>query len=515
MPIIRFHRCLASAALLLTCSSRAIAGDAAAPAAASVANQAPVAALAVKAHDTLSTFGDKARLKATVLDGDQRPAANIAVSFRLAGTEVGEATTGADGMAIFEYLVPDTIAAGSHPYEVRVQLQPRAGIPALGPQASANLALVKAKTRMHISAMQEPEKPIAAADGNRLIVGGRLERADGSTILGSRTVSLTMNGKRETAVLRSTDGQFWFGRHLKLEDLGGTVSFELAFDGDAQYLPYYERVERKLTALPRQYGFEFPGWPSQPKVIKLGESVDIPVRTYDNHTGKPIANTKIRVGCNFLILGTIQYLDNLGTAVTDSVGRATVHFTHKYPALKPADCWMGVMFEDGPQIDSVYDQAKKDNMMLRFAETTVHAALTAPSQARPGDMVNVSLQLTAQHNQTPLSLPVNLYKGATVLADGTTNAQGKLSLSFMVTDAIGTGPQSFYIAPRMPKDAGYRMDASGDFSVYIMPKPMGGMSLPGAQTPAITSSSPAKAEQSVRPVGSLPLQPVPPKPLQR
>jgi len=174
--------------------------------------------------DRMGTYGAPVKLRGVLAGAsDGKPVVNATLTFRVNGATVGQAATGADGAAEFDYVVPDSLATGSHTLVAS----------GAGASTSAHLTVIKGATVLSME-MVQPAAPLLEP-GMHVILRGRLlgPGTVGKPVAGS-TIVLKVNNKAAGDTVTNAQG----GYEFKYEAAAaGTHSATVGFDGDTRHLP--------------------------------------------------------------------------------------------------------------------------------------------------------------------------------------------------------------------------------------------------------------------------------------
>jgi hypothetical protein len=178
----------------------------------------------LEVQDTLGVYQATIKLKATFTGSDGKPLAGKVMEFHVGGKSAGSAQTGADGVAVRVYVVPESLPAGANPIEVRSG----------NAVAKGNLGVLRAATQLTL-AVDYPGNDAVVQQGHSVTLRGYLRPAASDDAVASRQVRITVDGKDVGTDKTNASGMF----ELKYPvALGAPKNLEVlaSFEGDTHYL---------------------------------------------------------------------------------------------------------------------------------------------------------------------------------------------------------------------------------------------------------------------------------------
>lgn len=156
--------------------------------------------------------------------GDSVTLAGRTLVFKVEGTQVGTATTDANGFGTFLYSIPDTLSAGDHAFTVEFagDANYNAG------SVSSTLTVSKADTSLS-------RLTAAGKVGQTVKLGSRLKRLTDNAVLVGKTVTIKLEGTVVGTVTTGADGVGYVLFTIPNTLSAGDHVFTVEFAGDTAY----------------------------------------------------------------------------------------------------------------------------------------------------------------------------------------------------------------------------------------------------------------------------------------
>ncbi|HQQ78671.1 MAG TPA: Ig-like domain-containing protein [Thermoanaerobaculia bacterium] len=410
--------------LLLAAALPALA--AAQPGAPVVSSQAPNLAVRkptdLASKGMIGAVGDTVPLKATLTSkADGKPLAGKSISFKVAGKDAGNATTGPTGEAKLDYKVPNDPPPGPHPMEARFAGDSEWG----SSSVSANFGVFKASTKITFNA-----PPTGVNEGETANVSGKLVRITDQAGIHGREISMTVNGKTAGKVTTSNGG-FTLSYPVP-KNFPPKATVEAQFEGDVLYA---------ATAATTAFDVKNPVKPGfllwEGAKGKIGETVTLKARLTEAPVGigKGISGIVVRFWMDRGPRWAAPHVPqiNLCQGTTDSSGGASCSVKLNATAL-PYTAYAHA------DVDTqVWNVTKVSDPIIDIDKAAVHLALSGPSTAHIGQSISIKVRVTRTTDGGPVK---NASIHLSPAAAKTTDDNGDATFTLPVPSG-GTGPKPF------------------------------------------------------------------------
>ena len=406
----------------------------------------------LKMQNSSALFGLAASLKAQV-SNPAGPVVGAEVVFYVDGTSVGMRKSGADGVAQFDFTMPEQFKSGAHPIAAMLS----APLPPL--KAEASMDVVKMPVTM-LGTIGLPSLNYADTAPYKVEVSGDVApKYFSAGPHPASTITFKFNGEQKT--LKSDGGKTATVAlfQIKASDYGKTLHADIIFEGDDHYLPASFTTQDVLLFTPMNDVADFQmGVKMKSDVtLQLGQSVDLTLLLGSGKTAstfKALPNAKVGAwGTNTSAAGSID----MGTGITNASGEVTLHYTYTQPATPGWYKVQSSMFQSNQPQGSMH--APLFSGAFTIAKTPVLIDAVFPSSAPAGETLEIYAQIQRKHDHLPAAGLIDLVgpsdtdpNGQFLLATGATDAQGRYTFK-VKTGAGQAGAASYTLVPRSPQSA--------------------------------------------------------------
>ncbi len=366
----------------------------------------------IKPTYALGAIGETIKLKAKLQLTDGTPIAFKSVEFKVENQVIGTVKSDSKGLATIDYKVPNKF--GPKSWSARYS----GNNLCKGSTGSSSVGTVRAPTEITIDF-----PPKYANVGSKMTFNARLKRTTDNTSIVGREVEAYVGGVRIAKVATGAGGRFT----IDYVPVGGSnkLDIKLQFLGDVLYNPKVTVASMPLYP-PRQTvyirGASFTGYYKQTLNTAVVVSFGPPL------TGPKFAGAPVRVWYGS------ENTTPFGKGTTNSAGIAVVTGTlHNKPGVYNIGAFADVARELYNVNNSV------GNIKLTVLKAPVTVSAVGPSNVAIGATVNYAVKVVRTTDK----------KGAAGLKVcmkskcATTDASGRATVSFTVSNAGGTGPRTF------------------------------------------------------------------------
>ncbi len=460
-------------------------------------NRSAVVSTAAKlvGAETIAAVGTVAHLKANVSGADQLPVANTSVVFSHNGRDLGTATSGVDGIAVWDYAVPDTMPIGSNTVNLRLANQPAI-------QANLTLAVVKSATYV-----AEPKIQFSPLDPNGYTAKVTAYLLPGTTqttqftayknVLKDRIILIKFGGQTTQV---KTLGLDTFGGSLQITptitetfqvkptDFGKTIDVSVSFEGDAHYLASSyafpaATLPKPPAPLPSAPDFSYsvhgPINSTYGAITVFpGDSADIDV-TLRWYTDSTSGLGELKGPVHFILrakpaVGSTGTAFVLGQGVTDANLKGKIHYSYPLASSLPSNSYeleVGLVWAGGqtfPPSFNAQQISTRDPFKIMAPQTTMQ--VKAPASANINETIAVDVYTTRKSDGKPVGYAVRVthHGGQSWQVDPDTIGHAVIKIPM---SGIGLGRQEFRVATEIPQGAMAGI-AESKFAVNVVTMPL-------------------------------------------
>ena len=392
----------------------------------------------------IGAIGDTVPLKGTLKSkAEGKPISGKTLSFKVAGKDVGTATTDAQGEARLDYKVPNDPPPGATPMQVRFP-----GDEEWGPShVDANFGVFKASTKLTFGT-----PPSHINEGETAQLSGKLVRITDQAGIHGRELSITVNGKSAGKVA-TTNGSFNFSYPVP-KPFPSKAKVHAQFEGDVLYAATAGQTEfAVMDPTKKAYLVWFPA------KGKVGERVPLSATLSTNVLPGVggISGQKVRFWMDRGPRWGLPHFENipLCAGTTNQMGIATCS------AKLEAAAYPFTLNAHADVNTDQWNVEKKSDPILDVNESPVHLALSGPASAHIGSTMSVKLKLTRTTDNAPIA-NASVFMGSSQK----TNASGEATFSFAVPSG-NTGARQFKATfPGVEKKY---LNGEGSITVNVLP----------------------------------------------
>jgi hypothetical protein len=349
--------------------------------------------LVLTPHDSLSSIGDRATLRAEVTTPRGAPVAGATVVWKLGRAEIGRAKTDAQGHASAQYITPEGSHIGANTMTLTIDATPFS--------ATANLAIFRCATHIAVNEVVQDTN----ATTNQMIIKASVVRNTDNYALPSRRIQFAMPGHHPFKTTIAGDGSTWIHVQFAPDETAHKAAYTLTYEGETDYLSWVTPQQTFVIPEPPPPLFDYAFYPLEGGTnssMQLGQTKQF--RVFVGLSQKPsvaVAGATLDIQA----CGGWKQCWPIGSGVTDAHGTLDISYTHSNPvprgAYKVQVAWVrnGIHWGASAAGNSAY---KNTGLNVELTETLTRINAPYVTNAMPGSTVRIHANGYRKSDQRPV-----------------------------------------------------------------------------------------------------------------